>query len=381
MSTVDGPRLLRPGEFDELMALLDRYFHYERDGMAARLPVVYDRDRPERHAVIAVDGEIASHVACVPETLSVGEDATIECRGIGGVATAKPHRGNGYMSRLLEFWLERMADEGVSLSELGGNRERYGRFGWERAGREVVYTVTERSAPDRSADGTVTVYDGDDGDLSLLRSIHGDEPYRVVRDRETARAVYGQRGLETLVYRDGETTAYVALSRESRNRSIREFGGDAAGLEALVAALFERYDLAELDAFVPPRHPHNECFGRLSSRWKTRPPRSLNVRSLPALCSSFADQLERRWERRPLALEGSLSLGIAGDEGCVRLTYDPDSFAVEPASCEPDLSLSRRTATRLLFGGAGRAATLRNAHPILEAVTPLEYYVWHSERV
>lgn len=144
-----------------------------RRGEAACLPFVYDREQPERHAVITADGDIVSHTACVPETLSIGEDATVECDGIGGMAIAKPHRGNGYMSRLLQFWLERMAANDVPPSELSGNRERYGHFGWERAGREIVYSVTERSATDASIDGDVRIYDGAEPDLESIRLLHG----------------------------------------------------------------------------------------------------------------------------------------------------------------------------------------------------------------
>ncbi|MCL7417570.1 MAG: GNAT family N-acetyltransferase, partial [Halalkalicoccus sp.] len=120
MATESEPRLLRSDEFDELTALLDRCFAYERGGMAARFPFVYDPERPERHAVVEVDGEIVSHAACIPESLLVGAGATVDCCGIGGVATAKPHRGDGYMSALLEFWLDRIDADDVSLTELGG---------------------------------------------------------------------------------------------------------------------------------------------------------------------------------------------------------------------------------------------------------------------
>lgn len=382
MTEIRGPRLLEPDEFDELMAMLDRCFAYERGGMAAHLPFVYDRERPERHAVITVDGDVVSHAARVPETLSIGEDATVECGGIGGVATAKPHRGNGYMSQLLEFWLERMAANDLPLSELGGNRERYGHFGWERAGREVAYSITERSAPDASIDADVGIYDGAESDLESIRRLRRREPLRIERGRELARTVYGRRDLETLLYRDdGEVRAYLCLSRGSRERSIREFGGDSDGVEALLAHLFEWYDVESATAYVHPNHARNDLFGRISSRWRTRPPRLLNVRDLPALLEAYADPLDRRWKRRAFAAEGDLVLAIEGDGDAVRLAHDRDGIAIEPCDAEPDLSLDRRAMTRLLFGGDGRAEVTKGRHPVLRALLPLEYYVWHTEYV
>lgn len=376
------PRLLRSDEFDELTALLDRYFAYERGGMAARLPFVYDPDRPERHAVIEVDGEIVSHVACIPETFSVGDGTTIESAGIGGVATAKPHRGNGYMSELLEFWLARLDDDGVPLVELGGDRQRYGHFGWERAGRELVYTITPRSAPETSYDGSVvSVHDSDD--IEAVRRLHRTDSLRVKRDSATVRSIYGQRGLETLCYRDesGTIRAYICLSRESRDREIREFGGDANGLEALLSALFERADLNTLTVYAHPTHPRAELLENYSDRWRLRPQRSVNVRDLPAVVTAYADPLERRWERRSGVREGELSLGIESDETAVRLAVDGDDLVVETVTDEPRLSTDRRRAARLLFGGNGRRDRIADEHPLLDALFPLDYYIWHTEHV
>lgn len=383
MPTIDGPRLMGSDEFDEVMALLDRYFSYERGGMAARFPFVYDRARPERHGVVAVNGEIVAHAACVPEPLSIGDDATIECHGIGGVATAKPHRGNGYMSRLLEFWLERMDEAGVVLSELGGDRKRYGRFGWEHAGREVVYTITARSVSEARTENGVRVYDGEESTLRAIQRLHRRDPLRVERDIEKVRAIYGQRGLETLVcYDDTEVRAYLSLSQTDSERSIREVGGDRVGIESLITYLFERYDIETLRAAVHPTSRHSEFLGRLASGWLMRPPRALNVRDLPSLVETYMPQLDRRWTHLAPATEheGEFTLGIQGEEG-LRLEYDREEISITPFEGDPELSLDRRATARLLFGGEGRMNRLKEEYPILDALFPLDYYVWGTERV
>lgn len=383
MPEIAGPRLLRSDEFDDLMSLLDRYFAYECGGMAARLPFVYDRQRPKRHAVITVDDQIVSHAACVPETLRIGTGVTVECCGIGGVATAKPHRGNGYMSRLLEFWLERMADDGVPLAELSGNRERYGHFGWERAGREITYSITARSAPDVPIEGEVRAYDGTSSDLNTLLSLHRQDPLRVERDRERAQVIYGQRGLETFVYAesDADTRAYVSLSNESRDWTIREFGGDSKGLQVLVSYLFNWYDLNTLTVYAHPTHPHNKLFHEISSSWRTQPPRLLNILDFSALLTSYAEPLKRRWKQSELAGKGTLTLGVEGSQTAVRLAYDSDDLAIETVEDNPDLSMNRRAATRLLFGAGGCHELPSSEYSVLDVLLPLEYYVWRTEYV
>lgn len=85
MARVDGPRRARPDEFPEVLELVDRCFRKQPGDMAARLPFVYDPDRPERHAVVREDGDLVVHVAVIPQTLVVGDE--VSCPGISGIAT------------------------------------------------------------------------------------------------------------------------------------------------------------------------------------------------------------------------------------------------------------------------------------------------------
>jgi predicted N-acetyltransferase YhbS len=381
MTGSDGPRLVTPEEFPAMMDLLDRYFAYERGGMQARLPFAYDPAQCEHHAVIVEDDQIVSHIGAVPQIHSTGVDGeTIECWGIGGVATDRRYRGNGYMSQLLEFWFEQMADADVPLTELSGNRQRYAHFGYENAGTEYQFTLTERSFDgESSASEGVAGYDADDH-LETLHRIHDSEPYRVVRDGAGSRTVLGQRGLETLVYEDSEEPAYVSLSRESRSRTIEEFGGSEAGLEALLSHLLAVLDLNELTARVPPWHRLEPVFARHSRFWTARPHRKFCINHVPALLEAFGGQLEARWLESGRTERGSIVLGIDDGES-VRIEYGPESVTVERTSEHPNVELPRTTMTSLLFGMPERTANLRAGYPLLETVLPFRFFVWPSEHV
>lgn len=383
MTDVDGPRLATPDEFPEMMELLDRYFAYERGGMRANLPFAYDPERSDHHAIVVEDGRIVSHVGAIPQTLSTGaEGETIECWGIGGVATDRRYRGNGYMSQLLEFWFERMAAENVPLSDLSGNRQRYAHFGYELAGSEYRYTLTERSFDGESTDSaTVVGYDAADH-LETLHRIHESEPYRVVRDPAGSRTVFGQRGLETLVYDDPDDPAYVSLTRASRSRTIEEFGGSETGLEALLSHLLAVLDLNDLTARVPPWHPLEPVFARHSRIWSAHPHRKLRICDLRALLAAFEGQLEKRWLESGRTERGSLVLDVDGaDDEATRITYGPDTVTVDPATDRPDVERERTTMTSLLFGMPDRSAHLRAGDPFLETALPLRFFVWASEHV
>lgn len=377
MTTTDGPRLASTAEMDGVFTLLDRCFRFDRGGMRARRPFAYDPDRPERHAVVVEDGDVVAHAAAVPQTLVAGP-AEIDCPGIAGVATHPRHRGEGHMSALLEFWLDRLDDAATPLVELGGDRQRYGRFGFENGGREFRYRVTDRSLPATSATDVRTL--ADDGVLDVVREIHGAERHRVRRDRETAHAVLDRRGAETLAT-DDKSPAYLCVTRDRSEPAVVEFGGDADGVAALLGHVFEAYGVSSLTVHAPPNHPLDRLFRRVSAGWKTTLLRKLNVRKLPALLEAFEPQLAERWQRDGDDREGTVTLAIEGGDA-VRIAYDDADLRVERApEAAADVTLDRRAMTHFLFGFPDHRISERDRDPVLSATLPLAYYVWASERV
>lgn len=370
MATTDGPRLVHPEEFSELLELVDRCFSREQGGMEARLPFCYDAAHPEHHAVVCRDGAIVAHVGAIPQTLAVNGER-IGCRGISGVATDPRYRDNGHMSDLLEFWFDRIDEP---LIDLGGDRQRYGHFGWENAGREIKYRVTERSL---TASPAVSVhrYNGDSADLDTLCDLHAAESYRVVRTRKTSRQVYDRRGVETL-FTTGERPAYLSFDRETRDPRIVEFGGSSDDIAGLLAHVFQWYDASSLTIMAPPNHRLTPTLRDSSVSWRVVSTRMLNIRDLPALLSGFEAELTRRWTTNEHGT-GDLTLGITGDEDAVRIHYG-DDFMVERTDATPDIALDCREMAHLLFGFP---ACEDRSDPVLNAVLPLDYYIWPSERV
>lgn len=374
MVDIEGPRLARPDEFPPMMELVDRCFHCERGGMAARLPFVYDEKYPEHHAVILRDGRIVAHAAAIPQMLAVG-DGTVDCRGIGGVATDRRYRGEGYMGDLIRFWLDQVD---VPLLELGGDRQRYGHFGWENGGREFRYRVTERSLPGTTPSVSVQRYNDHSDVLDTLHEIHEEDPYRVDRDHETSAQVFGSRGSETL-FAGGDESGYLIFDREDSDAYVTEFGGTARGVKGLLGTVFDRFDVDALTVLTPPRHRLNSVLKQVSASWKCTVLRKLNVRDLPSLLNGFESQMARRWTRRETG-RGELTFGIDGDPDAVRLRYG-DKFAVERTTDDPEISFDRREMTQFLFGCPDQMFNQREAHPVLDIVFPLKYYIWTSERV
>lgn len=384
--SVDGPRLARPEEFREAIALAERCFGFDPGGLEGIMPHCFDENHPERHAVVKRDDEVVSHVVCVPAQLRAGE-ARVECGGIAGVATHPDHRGNGYMTRLIEFWLDRLDDRGVPLAELEGDRVRYGRFGWENAGRETVYRVTRRSFDgEPTADGPVRPYRGP-ADVPTIRNVHETERYRVGRDRERYERLLGQSGLETLVY-DGDRPAYLCHDGEEPV-TVEEFGGGRSGVAALLQRVLERSE--EVEVYAHPRHSLVSLFRDVAADWEHRPHRKLNLLDVEGALESYRPLLERRWSSICGGLggrSGTVSVGVSNGDGrtesssAALIRYGDDGrVSIERTDGEPDVEMDRRRLTRLLFGTADDYHSVKRERPFLSAVLPLEYYFWQTETI
>ena len=378
--TVEGPRLARREEFPAILDLVDRCFNNDEGGMAAGNPRCYDRSHPERHAVLFRDGELVSHAACIPDAQVVG-DGTLDCWGLSGVATDPRHGGNGYMGRLVRFWLDRADDERIPLMKLWGPRSRYGRFGWEAAGGDVEYRISRDSFPDPpDADEYVHPYDGSDDALDRIAELHRTTPYRVERDREAHRNVFGQRGLRTLRYDGPAGDAYLSFKSSRREKTVQEVAGSAGGVRALLGHLLSAFYTTEVSCFVHPRDPLNATLPEVSVDWTTHSHKKLNVRRLAPTLEAFSGQFSRRWTGG----SGTLTLGLDGDDGptdAARIEYDDSGVAVEPADGDPDIVLDRLAMTRCLFGQPRGVRAAESTHPFLEATCPLSFYVWRSEWV
>ena len=77
----------------------------------------------------------------VPRSWMVG-GVELKCAGVGGVCSHPVlARGAGYVQQLMDHILARMKAEGYHLSVLGGIRQRYAYYGYEKCGVATSYSI------------------------------------------------------------------------------------------------------------------------------------------------------------------------------------------------------------------------------------------------
>lgn len=382
-SNVEGPRFATTDDFPEILDLVDRCFHRRAGGMGDEWGHCYRQTHPEQHVVITVNGRVVSNVGCVVLPCII-DSAELDVAGITAVATDPRHRGNGYMTEILEFWLEEIDRRDIALSDLAGDRKRYGRYGWENGGLDRYYRISERSLSDPpDHDEHVHRYDGSTEDLEAIEAIYRTLRYRVRRDRRDFERHSERSNLETVIYDDGEAAAYLTFKRNQSNATVTEVAGDESAVLALLGYVFRVFGsgLNSLQIRIPRTHSLNATFASwsVSSGWRTVPHRKFNIRNLQALLEACTEQLNRRWASIGTD-EWSISLGIVDTDQAVTLRGHDESIEVEATTVKPELALNRRQMTRLLFG---YPETVRqyDGDPVLTHLLPLELYIPRTDQV
>ncbi len=106
------------------------------------LPKLYREDlRPQdSNYVLTEDGRLVAAVGAYDHEITVC-GIKIPCRGIGNVAVHPDTRGKGYMKDTMNAALKDMIRDGIAMSTLGGRRQRYQYFSYDKAGPCYTYSV------------------------------------------------------------------------------------------------------------------------------------------------------------------------------------------------------------------------------------------------
>ena len=178
---------LSAADFDEAMAVMNCAFGKSPPSdFANLLPKLY---RPEEDLMacnyaMVRDGGIKAVVGLFPLAWKVGV-STLRIAGIGGVSTHPECRGQGMMQRLMRHCLSIMPEQGYDLSYLGGQRQRYAYFGYEKCGVDVVFRLTRTNVQhcfrDRSGICFEAIDDKQVDRIAAIRALHDAQPVRAER--------------------------------------------------------------------------------------------------------------------------------------------------------------------------------------------------------
>ena len=346
---------LAAADFEESLAVKQVAFGMGPCGFTDLLPLLYRPIRADCEYAVKRNGRICAVVGVFPMTWRVG-DEELRVAGIGGVSTLPEFRGQGLMSRLMRHCVEVMKQEGFHLSWLGGQRQRYGYFGYESCGLAYTYSVSavnlQHAFPESSP-------------LSV-RALEGNNS----ADVEFAQGLYDRR-LQS-VPRNSEDFYLRSLSWRHRLHLVED-GGERVGY---LIANPDSHGILELDAvdqdrcldlvrtwFESKAKPGDSKFNSITV--DVSPTNIELVRALDRVCDSVRIGASGNWQvfhwgavlnalmkakgrMGPMAA-GEVSLAIEGS-GTFRLYVDSGGAGCQASQSAANHHCHPMQAMRLLFG-------------------------------
>lgn len=173
-------------DFDEAIAHLSLVF--SDPNFAELVPALYEPTDRHMSCNLALrrNGRIAAIVGVFPIDWVVG-DTRLKLAGIGGVSVHPDFRGQGFMRLLMDAAMAEIDEAGYHAACLGGNRRRYGHWGFEKAGVEAAFVVTANSL-EHTGQSTLAAGHGPfqigpaaESDLPAMHALYRRRPIHCVR--------------------------------------------------------------------------------------------------------------------------------------------------------------------------------------------------------
>ena len=379
---------LSAADFDEAMAVMNLAFDKAPPAdFASILPKLY---RPEDGLMsclwaIRRGGRIKAVVGVHPLAWKVGA-ATLRVAGIGGVSTHPDCRGRGMMQRLMTHCVRLMKEQGYPLSVLGGQRQRYGYFGYEVCGVGVELQLGKRNLRHCfSAPSNIRFEPLDDGPASRLeaaRALHDAQPVRAERPAgDFLRVLRSWRAVPYAAFEEGELAGYVAVSLDGKELP-EVVGRDGDTAFEIARARVEQGDQESVTLTAGPlagRFLHR--LGEVCEAAAVRSSGNWQVFDWPRVISALLAARAADPSRSPLA-DGRVALGIEGC-GTVAVSVDGGEVSCERVEERPAVSCGHHLAHRLLFGPLTPSQSLRlpKEAEALESWCPLPLFWLRQDAV
>ena len=224
----------------------------------------------------ATDEEIANHLLCVeggeiigglgayPADWAVsdiyGNRATVGAYGIGQVFCVAKHRNRGVMTALMNETERHMRSQDRTVGFLGGDRHRYGHFGYGFGVNSVRYEFRKtRFLQSKDAAGLVVRQAGAN-DIDELNEMYDTLPSRILRD---ARAWERQMKRHNFKWAIALLDGKKACAAYETPERVAELCGDLDAAAALLAHLFGQCGTDKLTVSHPMQNGINSEIGRM----------------------------------------------------------------------------------------------------------------------
>lgn len=342
--------------YADVMKLLNTCFNFTEPEkqFEGLLPKCYRKKyRPQdsNYIVAEEDGTLAAAVGAYDHEIVVC-GRRIPCRGIGNVGVHPDYRRRGYMKMAMNMALDDMIKDGIALSTLGGLRQRYQYFGFDKAGPLYNFSVSDANVRHffggRVSPFTVIeVTDSDDPVIDKIIALNERQDFIPIRERERYLDIAKTWRASLLVISDG--VRFVGYCINDGN-TISEIQAERDEDLVDILLALHRYIGKGFSLRIPPyQHAYARMLAPFSEYVTMGSAMSFNVLDYRLVLDAFL-ALKLTYTSLP---DGELSFlihGYARDERfSISVKNGKHSLADISDSQEVDFELSHTEALEFLF--------------------------------
>lgn len=323
------------------------------------LPKLYGRaDDPAANSYVIVEnGRMKAAVGAFDHTMTVcGRE--LPCRSIGNVAAHPYDKSRGFMKRLMNMAVEDMIRDGIVMSTLGGRRQRYNYFSYEKSGTAYRFSVgsdnmrhtygADRAARHRFDIRAVKADDA--ASLDAIAALSARQQYVPIRSRERLCDILRSWKMVPVAFWEEDRFAGYAVLRDNTVTEWLMVEENATEIADAVICLFDWKGGSTLTFKLPAFAPaYIEVLYPLAEGYAMEINESYSILNFAAVIDAFL-ALKSTYTSLP---DGTLTLLIHGRAGDERLTLSvrDGKTAVSPAAEDvaADAEVGHLEAINLLF--------------------------------
>lgn len=348
------------------------------------LPKLYGRaDDPAANSyVITEDGKLKAAVGAFDHTLNVcGRE--LKCRSIGNVAAHPYAKSRGFMKKLMTMAVDDMVKDGVVMSTLGGRRQRYNYFSYEKSGTTYRFSVNSDNmrhtyGADRTAHHRLTVRKltaDDNASLDAIAALIEKQAYMPVRPRARLFDILRSWEMIPVVLYEGDRFAGYAVFRGDSVTELLTVTETAGEITDAIICLYDWKNIGTLSFKLPAfATAYIDILYPLAEGYALEINESYSVLNFAAVTDAFL-ALKATYATLP---DGVLTLLIHGRSGDERITLcvkdGKTSVTSADESVPVDMELSHLDAINLLFSVFCPARAKLPAHAQLWLPLPIWMY-------
>lgn len=374
--------------YEDFMGLINLTFGFTtpETQFLGLLPKLYREEyRPQdSNYVVVEDGTLCAAVGAYDHSVTVcGE--TLTCRGIGNVAVHPDHRSKGYMKMAMEAAIDDMIEDEIAISSLGGRRQRYQYFSYDRCGPCYNFTFNHDNLrqvfKDTTApfDGYRVITDARDPMIPAIHAIAHKGKFSPNRPMDRFLDICNTWHCKLIAVTHGGALKGYAVAHNGDN-IIEVRAADPADFLPLLRTLLVNSGGNAIQLCLPP-FEHEAIAGLAPVCEGVTEGCSMmyTVLNYQKVIRAFL-RLKASYTKLP---DGEISLFIEGRGGPerLRITVRNQYVTVEPIhhSVAVDLALTHMNAMNVLF--APVSPMRNNLPPLFREWFPLPLWVYRADEV